>query len=141
VTKSFCHQLKSSTAEINATSDAFRAFADGHGLTPAVLFAVDLALEEILSNIIFHGYNGQDDLPITVEATLLPDELMLRVEDAAPPFDPLKVAAPDLTIPLEDRKVGGLGIHLTRKMMDSLEYTRRDGRNVLTMRKRLEASP
>ena len=63
------------------------------------------------------------------------DELTIRVEDDGRAFDPLQAPPPDLDLPLEERPVGGLGIHIVRSVMDAVEYQRRGGRNVLTMRK------
>ncbi len=66
-------------------------------------------------------------------------ELALCLEDDGPAFDPLAAPMPDLDAPIEDRPIGGLGIHLLREMMDELEYTRLDSRNRLTLRKRIAA--
>jgi serine/threonine-protein kinase RsbW len=62
---------------------------------------------------------------------------VVEVEDDGRPFDPLLVPPPDLTLPLERRPIGGLGIHLIRSLMDEVAYARHDGRNVLKMAKRL----
>ena len=65
------------------------------------------------------------------------DELTTEVTDPGRAFNPLDVAAPDLTAPLAERSLGGLGIHLVRSLMDSVEYRRENGKNVLTLRKRI----
>src|SRR6516225_934799 len=99
---------------------------------------MNLALEEIVSNVIRHGWKDRDDQFITVEIAVGPTELTARVEDDSPPFDPLQVPPPDVTAPLDQREPGGLGIHLSRKMLDGLQYSRVHGRNRLELRKRLE---
>jgi serine/threonine-protein kinase RsbW len=139
--KTFRHHLKSSLVELGPLGDAFCAFTAGNYLPSDVQFAAQLALDEIVSNVVRHGYQGRDDGSITVEAAVSSSELTIRVIDSAPPFDPLKAAEPDVTVPLEDRMPGGLGVHLTRKMMDRLEYAYIDGTNVFTMHKRLSTGP
>jgi serine/threonine-protein kinase RsbW len=129
--------LGSTHAEVERLNREFTAFADRHDLSADVRHSVNLALEEIVLNVISHGYKGRDDQWITVEVTLRPDEITARVEDAAPPFNPLLLPAPDVTLPLEQRQPGGLGIHLSKKMLDGLQYTRVGGKNRLDLRKRL----
>jgi len=99
------------------------------------LFAMQLCLEEALSNVIRHGYRDRPDETLTVDC--VPDgnnQLVLTVEDQAPPFDPL--AAPEAEDPssIEELKPGGRGIRLLRKFAGSLAYRRLPGGNRLTMR-------
>jgi anti-sigma regulatory factor (Ser/Thr protein kinase) len=98
---------------------------------------MNLALEEIVTNVIRHGWKDRDDQYITVEVAVGLTELTARVEDDSPPFDPLQLPPPDVTAPLEQRRPGGLGIHLSKKLLDGLHYSRVDGRNRLELRKRL----
>ena len=129
--------LRSTLTEIERLSREFGRFADQHGLASQVRFCVNLALEEIVTNAIQHGSKGRDDRLITVEVAVGPTELTARVEDDAPPFDPLQLPPPDVTAPLDQRQPGGLGIHLSRKLLDGLHYSRVDGKNRLELRKRL----
>lgn len=76
---------------------------------------------------------------VVISLTLDDGSVVLCVEDDGPAFDPLAAPEPDLDAPLEDRPVGGLGIHLLREMMDTLDYVRRDDRNRLILRKRVQA--
>jgi anti-sigma regulatory factor (Ser/Thr protein kinase) len=92
-------------------------------------------LEEIVTNVICHGCCDGSHASIEVELALQPDELVMTVEDSATPFDPLQAPAPDLEAALEDRPIGGLGVHLVRKLMDRVTYERRDGKNRLVMSK------
>jgi serine/threonine-protein kinase RsbW len=129
--------LKSALASIETLSKEFSQFAARHSLPPRHLFAVNLALEEIVTNIISHACQGRDDQRIVVEVRVVAGELVASVEDSTAAFDPLQIPPPDLTSPLEERQPGGLGIHLARKLIDSLEYSRTDGKNRLVLRKRL----
>jgi anti-sigma regulatory factor (Ser/Thr protein kinase) len=129
--------LRSTPAEVERLNREFGAFADEHGLAPAVRHSMNLALEEVVTNVISHGYQGRDDQWITVEVVLAAGEVTARVEDAAPAFDPLQLPPPDVTVPLERRRPGGLGIYLSRNVLDGLHYTRIGGKNRLDLRKRL----
>ncbi|EIP99402.1 anti-sigma regulatory factor (Ser/Thr protein kinase) [Opitutaceae bacterium TAV1] len=100
--------------------------------------ALQLALEETVTNVINHGY--RDGLPHTFNVTLSADDsrrITVMVDDDAPAFDPLARPPVDTGAPLEARPVGGLGIHLVRKLVDRARYERRDGRNILTLERTL----
>jgi serine/threonine-protein kinase RsbW len=129
--------LRSTLTEVERLSREFGQFADRHGLAPEVRFKVNLALDEIVTNVICHGYKNRDGQLITVQVAVAPGELTAWVEDAAPAFNPLQLSPPDLTAPLEQRRPGGLGIHLAKKLLDGLQYSRIDGKNRLELRKRL----
>ena len=87
----------------------------------------------MLTNIVSHGLpEGRHEIAVSVE--FRDETLIASVSDGGAPFDPLTQPAPDIHAPIEDRKVGGLGIHLLRTLMDAVEYHRADGRNHLTFR-------
>ncbi|MBN1889766.1 MAG: ATP-binding protein [Thermoflexales bacterium] len=88
------------------------------GLVPKLQLAVD----EAATNIIVHGYQGQVGL-IEIEMQRDGTELVIRLRDSASPFDPTTVPPPDLTLQLEERPPGGLGIHLMRQAVDRLSYS------------------
>jgi anti-sigma regulatory factor (Ser/Thr protein kinase) len=114
------------------------AFAEVHGLPLQSIFNVNLALDEVVTNIIRYAYNDNGlPHPIVVRLTFEEGVLAARVEDDGRAFNPLEAPAPDIDAPIEERPIGGLGIHLARSVMDSVEYRRDDGRNVFIMRKRL----
>jgi anti-sigma regulatory factor (Ser/Thr protein kinase) len=121
-------------AKINA---AFAEFADAHGLPASVRRSVHVALDELLSNTMAHGFAGRDGGEVTVEAVLRTDRVCVTITDDARPFDPFGMAAPDTALPAEERGIGGLGIHLVRRIMDEVSYHRRADRNVVVLTKRL----
>jgi serine/threonine-protein kinase RsbW len=129
--------LNSSLAEVERLGREFGHFADVNQLSKAVRFAVNLALEELVTNVINHGYKGLADQRIAVEVIIGPDEVTARVEDWGPPFDPLQAPSPDTAAPLDEREVGGLGIHLSKQMLDGLTYSRSGDKNCVDLRKRL----
>lgn len=118
-------------------AQAFCEDVDAPGLSRANVMT---ALDEVLANIVHHGLK---DVAGTIELTMGRDEqhVVAHVADTAGPFDPLLMPPPDTTLPMEKRKVGGLGIALVRALTDEVAYDRRDGRNHLTLTWRLGASP
>lgn len=98
-----------------------------------------IAADEVFSNIAAYAYpDGGGTVEIRLTANADGTELSLAFSDRGIPFDPLAVKPPDTSAPLADRKIGGLGIHVVRKLMDQLVYRRaEDGRNILTLTKRL----
>jgi anti-sigma regulatory factor (Ser/Thr protein kinase) len=117
---------------------ALKGFAAEHRLPVKVLQAADLALEEHLTNVLKYAYS--DDALHEIRVRLSCDEqaLHVEVEDDGRAFNPLEVPPAETSVPLEQRPVGGLGIHLMRKLMDALDYSREGDRNILRMAKRLE---
>jgi anti-sigma regulatory factor (Ser/Thr protein kinase) len=104
-----------------------------------VAFSMNLALEEIVTNIIDYGYKGAEDYDIIIRFTLEKHRLRIQIKDNAPGFNPLDVNDPnDLDKPLDERNVGGLGIHLVKKFTDNFSYRRSNGKNIVTLTKNLE---
>jgi len=101
---------------------------------------LQVALEEVVSNVIKHGFRDGATHTFTVSLSADADFVTAVVTDDAPAFDPLARAEVDIAQPLEERPIGGLGIHLVRHLMDEVAYERREARNVLTLRRRREST-
>jgi serine/threonine-protein kinase RsbW len=95
-------------------------------------FDLQLAVEEACANVIEHAYEAKGGTLNIIFATRNLD-VVLTVVDQGPPFDPDSIAAPDLSLPLEQRRIGGLGIHLMKRLMDELSYTPTGQGNVVRM--------
>lgn len=106
-------------------------------LPEELLFPFELALEEVFMNVVMHGGSEQGPSTVWLELERADGRLNLSLSDNGPAFDPLALPTPDLDAPLEERPVGGLGVHLVREMMDGVSYAHCDGRNTLRMWKRL----
>ena len=117
---------------------AVEEFAREHQVPNRALQAADLALEEHLTNVLAYGYEDKAAHGIVVRLTIEGRCLQIEVADDGRPFNPLSQPAPDTSLPLEQRPLGGLGIHLIRQFMDELDYRREAGKNILRMRKRLD---
>lgn len=126
-------------------SRAFEAFLEAEGVPPGVIFSAALVLEEVVTNVIKYAYppEGTEDeaapervtaeREILLEAFVGPEDLVLRVTDDGREFDLRAAPPPDFDAPIEERQVGGLGIHLVRRLTKHIEYARTDGKNVLTL--------
>jgi len=123
--------------EIAGVNAALAEFADAHALPASVRRSLHVVLDELLSNTIVYGFAGREGGEVTVEAVLRADRGCITLTDDGRPFDPFGVAAPDTALPVEQRRIGGLGIHLVRRMMDEVSYDRRGDRNVVVLAKRL----
>jgi serine/threonine-protein kinase RsbW len=124
-------------AQLTVLTSFLREFGMAVALDAAQVSTFELALEEIFMNIVVHG--SRPGIAPRVEVSLHRDaeSVTMTVEDDGPQFDPLSLPPPDVTASLADRRVGGLGVFLVRKMMDSVSYARIAGRNQLRMSKRL----
>lgn len=119
--------------ELDRVSAAIEDFALEADWPLDIVFKVNLALEEVVINVMNYGH---DDGLHEIDIILTADEESLTIEivDDGRPFDPLTDAPkPDVNADLEDRNIGGLGIHLVRKMMDDVRYRREEGKNHLTL--------
>lgn len=130
-------RVKSAFSEIPAANEAASRWLADRNVTPAADYLANLAIEELVSNCVKYGYDDAAEHIIEIELKLSAGELVLTVTDDGHPFNPLELPEHDTHLPVEDRPVGGLGIHLLRKMSDRMDYARTDGKNRLTLRKSL----
>jgi anti-sigma regulatory factor (Ser/Thr protein kinase) len=104
---------------------------------------MEVSLDEVLANVVRHGLAGRGESAwVELELQLEPGDpprCEVRIEDDGPEFDPLRAAAPDTSLGVDEREVGGLGIELVKRLMDEVHYERRDGRNRLRLVRRLVA--
>ena len=100
--------------------------------------AICVALEEVFVNVAHYAYGGGDgDVELCVGFDAESRTMTFRMEDKGVPFDPLKKPDPDITLSAEEREIGGLGIFITKKTMDSVTYANENGKNILTMTKKI----
>lgn len=133
--RSFRMTIGTDAGEVAGVNAAFAGFADAHALPPAVRRSVNVVLDELLHNTIAHGFAGRGSGEVTIEVALRPDGLTITLADDGPPFDPFAAVEPDTSLSVADRPIGGLGIHLVRRMMDEIRYVRRADRNVVMLTK------
>lgn len=102
---------------------------------PAVGYAVRLACEEVIVNIVSYAYPAGEDGYIELDITCEGNRLRIEICDGGRPFNPIERQAPDVTQSLEDRDIGGLGIYLVLQTMDNVTYVYEEGRNKLVLTK------
>ncbi len=123
--------LTSSRSASSQASAWARSLAEGAGLPEERVYALDLCIVEMVSNVVDHSYGGAGG-EIRVDLGLSGDAATVTITDAGPAFDPLSVAAPATPASLDDATVGGYGTHMVRSPADDCRYERRDGRNIFT---------
>lgn len=118
-------------AELDGLAARLRTYCLAAGMTEDDAAEVRLVIEEAVTNTIRHGYRDGNPHEIILRAAVDGGRLTLEIEDDGAAFDPLARTLPDLTLPVEEKPVGGLGILLVRTLMDSVEYQRVGNRNLL----------
>ncbi len=136
MSKQITIELKNNLSEISRLSQLINEDRELKYLPQQVLFALNLSLDEIVTNVISYGYDDNEEHKIYVRIHVNECEVCVEVEDDGKPFNPLQAEGPDINKPLEDRPIGGLGIHLVKKFMDNLKYTRNGDKNILIMKKK-----
>lgn len=127
---SFTHRQPAAEVDLPALIDAIERWLDQEGVPHGAVARLMIAFDEVLSNITHYG-GGTIDLTVTIDAGIV----TAVVVDDGPPFDPLARPAPDTGLGIDERAIGGLGIHLVREMMDDVRYAYDQGRNRLTFSK------
>lgn len=104
---------------------------------PSISMPMTLILEELYTNTITHGASDGRDVFIEINLGINKDELIMTYKDNGIPFNVLELPEPDLTASIENREVGGLGVHYVKALTDSVEYEYVEKHNVLKMKKKL----
>ena len=129
-------KITAKIANLDKIRDFVECAAAGYQVPEDAVFDVALAVYEAASNIVEHGYRGVPG-EIEVKVNHNGDSLVISLRDRAPVFDPTKLPAPDLSLPLERRQIGGLGVFLMQESVDQLDHKPLpEGGNELVMIKR-----
>jgi serine/threonine-protein kinase RsbW len=123
--------IKNDISELSGLVIKIHEFLDPLDLPMKQVYAFDLALEEMLTNTIKYAYDNPGAHEITVRIDVDEKLLLLSLIDDGHEFDPLKTQKPDLDADISERMVGGVGIHLTKNMVDDMKYHRKNNRNIL----------
>ncbi len=130
--------LVNDLAEILRLAQAVNGFVASQGFPPSIAHKMNLALEELLTNTISYGFKNGSRHIIKVKLATGERELIGEIIDDGAPFNPLNKPDPDITLPLEERQIGGLGILFVKKLMDSVKYRRDGDLNIITLTKKNE---
>jgi sigma-B regulation protein RsbU (phosphoserine phosphatase) len=132
-----CIVLPNDTQEVPRLNDFVDEVCKAVGLESIVAMQVKLAIEEAVVNVMKYAYPQGTKGDVTVEAVSNDVRLKFTIIDSGKPFDPTVLPEVDTTLPAKDRRIGGLGIHIVRQFMDSINYERSANLNILTIRKKL----
>jgi len=127
--------VKNRIEDLLRVNSIFESFATQHEIGGRLRYHLLVSIEEILTNIIKYGFDEQGVHPIHITFRLVLENVEMEFEDRGREFNPLEVEEPNLETAIEDRQLGGLGIHLVKKMVDVAEYRREGDRNILLLRK------
>ena len=127
--------VKNRIEDLLRVNALFESFATQHDISGRLRYHLLVSIEEILTNIIKYGFDEEGVHPIHITFRRVEEQIEMEFEDRGREFNPLEIGEPDLDIPLEERKLGGLGIHLVKKMVDEAKYRREGDRNILLLRK------
>lgn len=132
-------EISNELKEISKVMSLVEKFSKRAELDLKIKQAAELALDELLTNTISYGYRDSNPHRITVEIEIEKQALKLIVIDDAIAFNPFEVKAPNLTSSLENRDLGGLGVHLVKNTMDDYSYKRSDNQNIVTLTKKIDS--
>jgi len=133
--QSFEMTIESDSSKIPSISASLEEVMHTHGFSSEDILDTQLAVEEIITNIINHGYKNAGG-EIVIYCRINVNQAEVRIRDDAPRFDPLSLPEPELDGTIENRKIGGLGIFLVRQVMDEISYRYENGQNILVMIKK-----
>ncbi len=122
---------------VGNVSRIVEAFAEENGLSEPQVYAINLALDELIANAVTYGFAGVTRPRIDIGLRVDGDRLVLTLTDNGAPFDPTRQVAADTESPLEERSADNLGLHLVRSVADRVSYEFSAGRNHLTMERNL----
>jgi anti-anti-sigma factor len=137
VRPSFRMTIGADVGEVARVNAALAEFASAHAVPASIRRSMNVVLDELLTNTLSYGFSGREGGEVTIDVELGTDRLSVTLTDDGKPFDPFGTDAPDTAPSAEERQIGGLGIHLVRRLMDEVSYQRRADRNVVTLAKLL----
>jgi serine/threonine-protein kinase RsbW len=134
-------ELKNNLSELDTLEEKLNQFCSRIGLVNRCLCEINLVLEELFTNTISYGYDDEAEHWITFKLSYQNGTIRVEIEDDGAPFNPIEAKEPDIECALEERRIGGLGIHLTKKIMDEMVHRRIGDKNILILKKELTDSP
>jgi len=131
-------KIENNHAELGRVVNWLEMLGDKYALSARIIFDLNLCLDELITNIISYGYNDEKIHQIEIIYEHIIDLLELRIIDDGKKFDPLQNENPELDLSLEDKPIGGLGIHLVKNIMDEVIYRYEKSKNILILRKKMK---
>lgn len=130
-------KIANDLGEISHLAETIEELCSEFNLSDETTMHINLALEEAIANIIMYAYPADEKHDIVLKVSSTSNQLIFLLTDNGVSFNPTEVPETDITLPIEERPIGGLGIFLIRSIMNEISYQRLDGENQLTMKKNL----
>ena len=140
VSYSYSFELKSDLSELETLCQHLNKFGQITGLSLTCATDINICLDELFTNIVSYGFADDQEHIIRFTINLDNHVLTIKIEDDGVPFNPLKKKAPKLPADVESANIGGLGIHITRELVDEINYERKRGKNRLTIKKSIQTN-
>ncbi|QGQ96655.1 ATP-binding protein [Paenibacillus psychroresistens] len=128
-------ELMNDLSELNRLTQIFHALLTAQRIDEKTLFYLNLIGDELVTNIISYGYEDELVHVIQLHFAITPLQWTLKIADDGRPFNPLDRKNPDLSLSVEEREIGGLGIHFVKQIVDEISYERTEGHNIIFMKK------
>lgn len=135
----FYIEIKNDLKEIDRVNEEFHSFLESAGVSVAFGYKFSVVFDELLNNTISYAYTDDAEHAIAVEAEIRGDNLVVTIIDDGMPYNPFTRPAPDTSLSLEEREIGGLGVHLVRNLVEDVGYQRKTNTNVITLTHRLQS--
>ena len=130
--------IAATVENIEVVTDFVNEQLEALGCPMKAQLQIDIAIDELFSNIAHYAYNPDVGIAtVRVEIMEEPLSVVITFIDGGVPYDPLQTADPNTGLPIEEREIGGLGIYIVKKSMDEITYEYKDGKNILSIKKKL----
>jgi anti-sigma regulatory factor (Ser/Thr protein kinase) len=139
-TNQYSFKLKNDISELKILCQHLNHFGQVSGLSDALISEINICLDELFTNIVLYGFKDDLEHTIRFRMNLNGNALILDIEDSGIPFNPLIKREPELPVDVIKAKIGGLGIHIVKNLMDDMWYERKRGKNRLTLKKFIQAT-
>lgn len=130
--------IENKIENLNKLAEFIENFGEEHELSPKNIFELNLILDELITNIISYAYEDDSDHAIELDIIKEKDELKIQLIDDGKEFNPLEKEEVKLDEDLDERKIGGLGIHIVKEKTDEIKYKRESNKNILMLKKKLK---
>ena len=136
----FIFELKNLPSELDTLTQKVDTFGTTIGLSQKCIFQINLALDELFTNIIQYGFDDGTEHRIRFAFSHENETVIIRVEDSGVAFNPVAIDTPEPINSIEKCKIGGLGIHIIKRLMDDINYKRTKGKNITVLKKHITGS-
>ena len=133
----FVLKINNDFDDLRAAADSATQFLKSNNASSEVIFAANLTIEEIVTNVIKYGFDDALKHEIAVRLEMTKNTLNIEICDHGKEFNPFNQPEPDISLPSKEPRIGGLGVYFVHKMLDACAYDRRDGRNMVRLSKKL----